>query len=834
MKHRKQFFSVLLATLLTLNTVPMSIMAEDDLLSDGGDQETAILYEEPAGDMFEDLSDGVQDVEEFQNSMPEDVDESQDGDEGLQDRNALFDALSSELTDDLPEVTSGSDDFDPATQYLIRYHINDNAEASDSTAVTYGTLTKTKTIEELGYIVQGKKFAGWKVYRDHDQTWRVENSSGTQSWAKTVPSGGKYVLYTNGNNSAKTAPAGATVHFYAQWEDTTEYTIYYHKDETSPYTASSKVTYGTTTKIKTVDELGYVVAGKKFAGWKAYRDHDQTWRVQNSSGTQSWSKTVPSGGKYYLYTDGSNSAKTTPAGTVVHFYAQWESASEYTIYYHLNDTAAASRTTTKVTYGTSTKTKTVEELGFSVSGKKFEGWKVYRESDQCWRVQNSSGTQSWSKTVPSGGKYVLYTNGNNSAKTAPAGDKVHFYAQWDIATEYTIYYHLDDTAAASSITTKVTYGVVTKTKTSEELGFSVNGKEFEGWKVYRESDQCWRVQNSSGVASWSKSVPSGGKYVLYTDGNNSAKTAPAGDKVHFYGQWKGATEYTIYYHLDDTAAASSTITKVTYGTTTKTKTTSELGFAESGKKFSGWKVYRESDQCWRVQNSSGTQSWSKTVPSGGKYVLYTDGNNSAKTAPAGDKVHFYGQWEAATEYTIYYHLDDTAAASSITTKVTYGTSTKTKTTSELGFVVSGKKFSGWKVYRESDQCWRVQNSSGVASWSKTVPSGGKYVLYTNGNNSAKTAPAGDKVHFYGQWEYDDIELNGILYRLVDDVMTVVGYKGTASSYVVEEVVNGKTVKVIGKEAFYNNTNLTSIDLPDTIEIIGVRAFAGCINLSTMN
>ena len=64
-------------------------------------------------------------------------------------------------------------------------------------------------------------------------------------------------------------------------------------------------------------------------------------------------------------------------------------------------------------------------------------------------------------------------------------------------------------------------------------------------------------------------------------------------------------------------------------------------------------------------------------------------------------------------------------------------------------------------------------------------------------------------------------------------MVVVGYEGTNSSFVVKAEVNGVAVTKIGESAFEGNTNLVSIDLPDTITVIGKRAFANCSNLSKM-
>jgi len=50
---------------------------------------------------------------------------------------------------------------------------------------------------------------------------------------------------------------------------------------------------------------------------------------------------------------------------------------------------------------------------------------------------------------------------------------------------------------------------------------------------------------------------------------------------------------------------------------------------------------------------------------------------------------------------------------------------------------------------------------------------------------------------------------------------------------IPEIVNGMTVTKIGDDAFAGNTTITSIDLPDTITIIGKRAFKGCTLLCEM-
>ncbi|MBQ4090929.1 MAG: leucine-rich repeat domain-containing protein [Clostridia bacterium] len=61
------------------------------------------------------------------------------------------------------------------------------------------------------------------------------------------------------------------------------------------------------------------------------------------------------------------------------------------------------------------------------------------------------------------------------------------------------------------------------------------------------------------------------------------------------------------------------------------------------------------------------------------------------------------------------------------------------------------------------------------------------------------------------------------------------YSGLSEKHEVEipEVVNDRPVSAIGKEAFYYQTLITKITLPDTVEYIDDFAFAGCTELTTI-
>ena len=77
--------------------------------------------------------------------------------------------------------------------------------------------------------------------------------------------------------------------------------------------------------------------------------------------------------------------------------------------------------------------------------------------------------------------------------------------------------------------------------------------------------------------------------------------------------------------------------------------------------------------------------------------------------------------------------------------------------------------------------------------------------------------------------------NKVVYYLMDDGnLRVNKYNGTSASVTIPETIRNRTVTEIGEKAFEGNTSLTSIDLPDTIQIIRKRAFANCTALSSMS
>jgi hypothetical protein len=62
---------------------------------------------------------------------------------------------------------------------------------------------------------------------------------------------------------------------------------------------------------------------------------------------------------------------------------------------------------------------------------------------------------------------------------------------------------------------------------------------------------------------------------------------------------------------------------------------------------------------------------------------------------------------------------------------------------------------------------------------------------------------------------------------------VTGYTGSNLVVVIPSLINGVPVTGIGPFAFYTNTDLTSVTIPDSVATIGSFAFAGCVSLSNV-
>ncbi len=108
---------------------------------------------------------------------------------------------------------------------------------------------------------------------------------------------------------------------------------------------------------------------------------------------------------------------------------------------------------------------------------------------------------------------------------------------------------------------------------------------------------------------------------------------------------------------------------------------------------------------------------------------------------------------------------------------------------------------GKTSYITSDDSPYGSSSNGEGSSTGTDSNGNKYTIYT--------------------------------YSVSENNATITGYHGKTSVLEIPEILDGYTVTAIGSSAFYENTSLYAVILPDTVTTIGGSAFRRCINLQTI-
>ncbi len=221
-------------------------------------------------------------------------------------------------------------------------------------------------------------------------------------------------------------------------EEVNNYTIEYYDDidATIPAEKTTQAVSGVKTTLLSVDELGFDKVNRSFAGWRLYRDLDNTWYLRCPDGKSRWlsleNGELPNGYSYSLREDGSTTTSPTTGGKLK-LYAQW--GYSYTIEYYPDiDSESPSDYTTNAMSGSEVTFLTIEELGFGTDEDSFEGWRLYRDSDNKWYVKNADGNSLWysleDNKLPEGYSYSLRNDG--STTTWPTmGGVLRLYAQWD-------------------------------------------------------------------------------------------------------------------------------------------------------------------------------------------------------------------------------------------------------------------------------------------------------------------------------------------------------------------------------------------------------------------
>lgn len=77
--------------------------------------------------------------------------------------------------------------------------------------------------------------------------------------------------------------------------------------------------------------------------------------------------------------------------------------------------------------------------------------------------------------------------------------------------------------------------------------------------------------------------------------------------------------------------------------------------------------------------------------------------------------------------------------------------------------------------------------------------------------------------------------NSGIFHINSDGSILLKKEGIAvGDIIVPSTVNGQSVKSLANQAFYDSYRLKSVTLPDTITLVGARAFSGCTALASVN
>lgn len=214
----------------------------------------------------------------------------------------------------------------------------------------------------------------------------------------------------------------------------------------------------------------------------------------------------------------------------------------FTIEYYENDQAAEPTGSTRVTYGTDTATKTIQDLGYGEVGRIFEGWRAYWVDRNAWRVVNTADrTQTdWinleTAGMPEGWDYFLYGSGAVVARTVGEGT-IRFLAQWNTEGNTFVYYDAEGGNRLEK-TSHLGYKEEGKLLTPADLGLQPAGKIFLGWTMQRMYDGKWMILQADGKGRWDtvESLQEGEEVCFYTDQSTVTGFWQSGE-IRLYAQW---------------------------------------------------------------------------------------------------------------------------------------------------------------------------------------------------------------------------------------------------------------------------------------------------------
>ena len=84
----------------------------------------------------------------------------------------------------------------------------------------------------------------------------------------------------------------------------------------------------------------------------------------------------------------------------------------------------------------------------------------------------------------------------------------------------------------------------------------------------------------------------------------------------------------------------------------------------------------------------------------------------------------------------------------------------------------------------------------------------------------------EQKHVYGDFVYG--------YNEAKTAITILAYTGSDAAVSIPDTIDALPITEIGDDAFADNSTITTVHVPETVEVIGMRAFKNCVNLKEMD
>lgn len=223
-----------------------------------------------------------------------------------------------------------------------------------------------------------------------------------------------------------------------------------------------------------------------------------------------------------------------------------------------------------------------------------------------------------------------------------------------------------------------------------------------------------------------------------------------GGKLNAYDAISGVNDihYTVQYNKTQGTGNQMPNTQVIYGFA---ETLRPNTYTRQHYNFSGWTLFRCSDNKWQCNDGS-WQPNSNVSAHGGYKIIKNCAKIAHSTQVNGDVIKLYAQWQPIQFNMVFNGNGGVSYEPMSTQTISYGVPQSLYLNE---YFYSGYYFAGWIAHRLSDNKWLYINSDNTAGgWyvEGTEPEGFIKYEYSDGESVSKTSTVdNDIIMMYAQW-----------------------------------------------------------------------------------